>query len=57
MIDELQAYANNGTWELVPILPGKKVVGCRWVYVEVGPNGEVDQLKVGSEGIYSNLWP
>lgn len=57
MIDELQAYANNGTWELVPLLPGKKVVGCRWVYVEVGPNGEVDQLKVGSEGIYSNLWP
>ncbi|XP_040868949.1 uncharacterized protein [Glycine max] len=32
MIDEMQALENNGTWELVSLPPGKKTVGCRWVY-------------------------
>jgi len=46
MIVEMQALENSDTWELVPLPPGKKTVGCRWVYVvKVGPNGEVDQLK------------
>ena len=46
MIDEMQALENNGTWELVPLPPGKTTVGCRWVYtVKVGPNGKVDRLK------------
>ncbi|RZB60244.1 Retrovirus-related Pol polyprotein from transposon RE1 [Glycine soja] len=46
MIDEMQALENNGTWELVPLPPGKTTVGCRWVYtVKVGPNGQVDRLK------------
>ena len=46
MIDEMQALENNGTWELVPLPPGKTPVGCRWVYtVKVGPTGEVDRLK------------
>ena len=36
----------NGTWELVPLPPGKTTVGCRWVYtVKVGPDGRVDRLK------------
>ncbi|RZB75887.1 Ubiquitin carboxyl-terminal hydrolase 14 [Glycine soja] len=46
MIDEMQALENNGTWELVPLPPGKTTVGCRWVYtVKVGPNGKLDRLK------------
>jgi len=46
MIDEMQALENNGTWELVPLLLGKKTIGCRWVYtIKVGPNSEVDRLK------------
>ena len=46
MIVEMQALEHSDTWELVPLLPGKKVVGCRWVYaIKVGPNGEVDRLK------------
>ena len=45
MIDEMQTLENNGTWELVPLPPGEKTVGCRWVYtVKVGPIGEVDRL-------------
>ena len=46
MIVEMQALEHSDTWELVPLLPGKKVVGCRWVYaIKVGPNGEVGCLK------------
>ena len=46
MIDEMQALEHSGTWELVSLPPGKKAVGCRWVYtVKVGPNGEIDRLK------------
>lgn len=31
---------------LVPVPPGKSIVGCRWIYVvKVGLNGRVDQLK------------
>ena len=46
IIDEIQALENNGTWELIPLPPGKTTVSCRWVYtVKVGPNGEVDRLK------------
>lgn len=46
MIDEMQALGHNGTWDLVPLPPGKKPVGCRWVYaVKVGPNGQIDRIK------------
>jgi len=42
----MEALENNGTWELVPLSPGKTPMTCRWVYtVKVGPNGEVDRLK------------
>ena len=46
MIVEMQALEHSGTWELVLLPPGKKVIGCRWVYtIKVGPKGEVDRLK------------
>ncbi|KAL2318681.1 hypothetical protein Fmac_032557 [Flemingia macrophylla] len=46
MIVELQALEQSGTWELVPLPPGKTIVGCRWVYdIKVGPTGVIDRLK------------
>jgi len=33
MIAKMQALESSHTWELVPLPSGKKVVGCRWVYV------------------------
>ena len=46
MIDEMSALHSSGTWDLVPLPPGKSVVGCRWVYVvKVGPDGQTDRLK------------
>jgi len=32
MLDEISVLQNSGTWELVLLLPGKFVVGCRLVF-------------------------
>ena len=46
MVNEMQASYDNGTWDLVPLPTGKKVFGCRWVFViKFNPNGSVDRLK------------
>ncbi len=29
---EFQALLDNETWELVPLPPGRKAIGCRWVF-------------------------
>lgn len=43
MIDDLHM---SGTWELVSLLVGKYIVGCRWVYaVKVGLHSQIDRLK------------
>ena len=47
MVDEMVALHSNGTWDLVSLPSSKSIVGCRWVYtVKVGPDGQVDRLKV-----------
>jgi len=46
MLDELSVLYNSETWELVPLLSKKFVVGCRWIFaIKVGPNGTIDCLK------------
>jgi len=46
MIDEMQTLEHSGTWELVSLPPGRKPVGCRWVYaIKVDPTSAVDGLK------------
>jgi hypothetical protein len=43
---EMKALHQNGTWELVPLPPSKKTVGCKWVYtVKFNPDGSVERLK------------
>jgi len=32
MLEEYNSIMENGTWELVPLPPGRKAVGCKWVY-------------------------
>ena len=32
MVEEMQALDDNGTWNLVRLLAGKKAIGCRWVF-------------------------
>jgi len=44
---EMKAKHQNGTWELVPLPPTKRTIGCKWVYtVKFDPNGLVERLKV-----------
>ena len=31
MVEEMAALHSNGTWEYIPLPPGKKTVACRWV--------------------------
>lgn len=46
IFDEMSTLEYNHTWELVPLPPGKFVVGCRWIFnVKVGPDEHVDRLK------------
>ena len=42
----MDALIDNGTWDLVRLLVGKKAIGCRWVFtVKVNPNGSIARLK------------
>ena len=40
----MQALDDDGTWDLVPLDTGKKVIGCCWVFVvKFNPNGFVNK--------------
>ena len=44
--DELKALNENNTWTLVPLPPGERAIGCRWVFaVKTDHNGEVQRYK------------
>ena len=46
MEEELQALAQNHTWDLVPLPQGKHVVGSRWVYaVKEHSDGSLERYK------------
>jgi len=32
MKEEMTTLEENGTWDLMPLQSGKKILGCRWVY-------------------------
>ncbi|CAH9080033.1 unnamed protein product [Cuscuta epithymum] len=43
---EIQALENNSTWSLVPLPPGKRALGCQWVYkVKHKSDGTIERLK------------
>nr|KYP75700.1 Retrovirus-related Pol polyprotein from transposon TNT 1-94 [Cajanus cajan] len=46
MASELQALDRNHTWTLVHLPPGKKLVGCRWVYkIKHKTDGSIERFK------------
>ena len=46
MQQELQALEANHTWDLTTLPPGKKAIGCRWVFkTTLNPNGTTDRYK------------
>ncbi|TQE07392.1 hypothetical protein C1H46_007045 [Malus baccata] len=46
MEEELAALAANRTWSFQPLPPGKKPVGCKWVYkIKFRSDGSVERYK------------
>jgi hypothetical protein len=46
MDEEYSALIKNGTWHLVPSVPGQNVIDCKWVYkVKRKEDGIVDRYK------------
>jgi hypothetical protein len=43
---EMDAHLQNGTWELVELPPGRKIIGSRWVFiVKRNSDGSIDKYK------------
>jgi len=43
---ELQALEHNHTWDITSLPPGKKAIGCRWIYrTKFKSDGSVDKFK------------
>ncbi|KAG1370277.1 putative Cysteine-rich RLK (RECEPTOR-like protein kinase) 8 [Cocos nucifera] len=46
MEEEMVVSNTNGTWDLMPLPPKKKTIGCKWMFaVKVNPDGSVARLK------------
>ena len=46
MKEELDALHKTGTWDLVDLLSGKFVIGCKWVYkIKTLSDGTIDRYK------------
>ncbi|KAH9689130.1 retrovirus-related pol polyprotein from transposon RE1 [Citrus sinensis] len=46
MYSELQALENNGTWTVVSLPPGKRAIGCKWVYrIKYNADGTIERYK------------
>ena len=46
MDKEIEALEVTNTWSLVPLPPGKRPIGCKWVYgVKYLPNGTIERYK------------
>ena len=47
MHQELQALVSNNTWGMVLLPPGKKTIGCRWIYkINLKADGSLERYKV-----------
>ena len=46
MNEEMKSLQKNETWELVECPPGKKPIGCRWIYtVKYKTDGSIERFK------------
>jgi len=44
--EEMEALLKNDTWTLVPLLEGKKAIGCKWVFfIKHKADGSVERYK------------
>ena len=46
MIKEIIALEQNGTWPVVDLPPGKKPIGCKWVYkIKYKSDGSIERYR------------
>jgi hypothetical protein len=46
MVCAMEAHLENGTWELVKLLPGCKAIGSKWVFKDkCNPDSTVERYK------------
>ena len=46
IIEEYPTLVKNKTWSLVPLLPNRKAIGCKWVFkVNENPTGSILKYK------------
>ncbi|XP_019055770.1 PREDICTED: uncharacterized protein LOC109115820 [Nelumbo nucifera] len=46
MKEEIEALEHNGTWTLEPLPPGKRAIGCKWVYkTKYNSDGTIERHK------------
>ena len=46
MDKEIQTLEQTHTWVLTPLPPGKRPIGCKWVYrVKLNPDGTIERYK------------
>jgi hypothetical protein len=46
MDKEMVALRNNDTWDLVPLIDGKKSIRCKWVFKKkISSYGNVEKCK------------
>jgi len=58
MRSEYNSLKECGTWDLIDLPPGKKVISCKRVFHTEMPNqrGEEIQSKISSSGMQTTLW-
>jgi hypothetical protein len=45
-VKEMEAHIENGTWELVKLLPNRKAIGSKWVFkVKCNPDSTIERYK------------
>ncbi|RVW57587.1 Retrovirus-related Pol polyprotein from transposon RE1 [Vitis vinifera] len=59
MNEEMKSLQKNETWELIECPPGKKSIGCRWIYtVKYKADGSIERFKARLVAKAANLnWP
>ena len=46
VMEKMVALVGNKTWEIVPLPPNKKLVGCRWVFtIKHNADGSIERYK------------
>lgn len=46
VFEEIEALGPNGTWVILDLPPGKKAVGCKWVFtIKHRADGSIERLK------------